>query len=160
MSKALGSAINGGSTTSSIGNTSGTTQVTAPTMSSGRGGGGMGRGTFPGAGGASARGIASSVKEEEPAILMELKVDAKGKLTGEVQEITTSPVFALKKAKVEEGTVTDKKFEFKTTEKSEKVSNTTRWVGELTDDQTITVNRLTKGGQPIDSGALVLHRGK
>jgi hypothetical protein len=100
------------------------------------------------------------VVEEEPAMSMEIKVDAKGKVSGTITVGTMVPVHAVKEIKFDKGTVTDKKFEFTTEEKSDKVSTTTRWAGELTDERTITIDRLTKGGQKMDTNSIVFHRAK
>jgi hypothetical protein len=162
------SAINGGNTTSSIGNQSGSTVFNAPQQQTGRGGGrpggsmaGAGPGMpRPGAGPGAVAGNKNVTASDEPALTMELKVDAKGNMSGSITQINEVPVFSSKEFKVEQGKVTEKKFEFQTIEKTEKVSNTTRWVGELTDERTITVTRLTKGGNPVDGGPIVFHRTK
>ncbi|HEX4998059.1 MAG TPA: hypothetical protein VFY29_07535 [Terriglobia bacterium] len=126
-----GSALNGGNSGSSIGNTNEPVRTIR----------------------------AEGLNDEEPAITLEFKVDSKGKLSGKVSEITRVEI---KDLKMEEGTVTDggKKFEFRTNEKTEKIVNTIRWVGELTDERTVTLNRLTKGGNQIDGKPIVFHRAK
>jgi hypothetical protein len=146
LGKMAASAINGGNTQAGIGNTSGSTTLTGPSINSRTIKGGVRNG--------------KEGEFEEPPIIMELKVDAKGKMTGSITEITVAPIFAKKELKVEEGMVTDKKFEFKTIEKSETASNTTRWVGELTDEKTITITRLTKGGNAIDGKEIVFNKAK
>jgi hypothetical protein len=123
-----------------------------------RPGAGGGTRVGPGSNGAPKIGGDSVITAEEPPIILELQVDAKGVLKGNVSEVMMNKT--LKKLKVENGKVTDKKFEFQTIETTEKVSNTTRWVGELTDEKTITLNRLTKGGNAIDGGPVVFHRAK
>jgi hypothetical protein len=157
LGKMAAAGVNGGNSTSSLGN--------APAPQGVGGGGGMNR---PGAGGGTRVGPGSNgapkiggdsvITAEEPPIILELQVDAKGVLKGNVSEVMMNKT--LKKLKVENGKVTDKKFEFQTIETTEKVSNTTRWVGELTDEKTITLNRLTKGGNAIDGGPVVFHRAK
>jgi hypothetical protein len=137
LKKLAASAVNSGTSGGSL--SSNNTQQAAPT--------GPELGTFKG-------------EQSEPAIAIEIKVDNKGKSTIVVSEIKSKPSYAVKKLKVEEATVTAEKLDFLTTEKSDKVLNTIRWVGEITDPTTLMMTRQTKSGNPIDDGPLMFVRAK
>lgn len=83
------------------------------------------------------------------ALTMELTVSGKGekaKLAGKIKEITTDADFKVEEAKL----IGENKFEFVTYEKKGNVKMPTTYKGELTDENTITVQRYDLSGKPKD----------
>ena len=104
---------------------------------------------------------------------IKFKVDAKkGKVSGTIVQLNSD-----KEYEIQDGTLTDKTFTFKTVESVPlSLGNSNRgggggfpaqntpppsisWKGELTDANTVTLIRLTATGEPAGT-TLVLHRGK
>jgi len=102
-----------------------------------------------------AKAAGKSLSNLPEAETIKFKVDAKkNKVSGTITEMVTGKVYD-----VEDGKVKDKTFTFNSVDNTAKQPTPIAWKGELKDENTVALQRLSASGQP-SGNPLVLHRSK
>ncbi len=100
-----------------------------------------------------AKAAGKSLNNLPEAETIKFKVDArKNKLSGSITEMVTGRVYD-----VENGKVMDKTFTFESVDNSVRNPTSLSWKGELKDENTVSLQRLSASGQ-ASGNPLVLHR--
>ena len=102
-----------------------------------------------------AKAAGKSLSNLPEAETIKFKVDTKkNKLTGTITEMVTAKVYD-----VEDGKVKDKTFTFNSVDNTLRNPTPLAWKGELKDEATISLQKLSASGQP-SGNPLVIHRAK